>query len=91
MVELHLVPEILESNDFCFVSLCPGNSLRKGQTREDEKEGKSASHGISSFGETQNLDRRYVSSEDATKRTDCKRRNFGRAFSHNKKLLDVAV
>src|SRR5882762_5079048 len=49
MVELHLVPEILESNDFCFVALRPGNTLRKGKAREDQQEEKSTSHGISSF------------------------------------------
>jgi hypothetical protein len=51
MVELHLVPEIPESNDFCFVALRSQNTLRKGQATENEQEGKSASHGITSFGE----------------------------------------
>src|SRR6266403_100733 len=49
MVELHLVPEILESNDFCFVALRSRNTLRKGLATENEQEGKSTSHGSSSL------------------------------------------
>src|SRR6267378_4288941 len=86
MVELHLVPEILERDDFCFVSLCPGNTLRKGQAREDEKERKSTAHGISSFGEIQNLDRRCVSSEDATKTIHHRRENLTTLLRSNHKV-----
>src|SRR6266481_8570127 len=48
MVELHLVPEVLESNDLCFVALRSRNTLRKGLATENEQEGKSTSHGSSS-------------------------------------------
>src|SRR5882672_320596 len=51
MLELHLVPEILECNDFCFVALHSRNTPRKGQATENEQEGKSKSHGSSSLGE----------------------------------------
>src|SRR5882724_8128686 len=52
MIELHLVPEIIESNDFCFVALRSRNTLRKGQATENEQEGKSTSHGSSSLGQS---------------------------------------
>src|SRR6266849_6412044 len=65
MLELHLVPEILECNDFCFVTSRSRNALRKGQATENEQEGKSTSHGSSSFSRSQE-NRRSVSSEDAT-------------------------
>src|SRR5712664_2555716 len=85
MVELHLVPEILKSNDFCFVALRSRNTLREGKAREHQQEGKSTSHGISSFSKSRNLNQRCVSSEDATNPAACSCRNSELAFFSNKR------
>jgi hypothetical protein len=38
MVDLHLIPEVFQRNDFSFVALGPGNVLREGQGSERQQE-----------------------------------------------------
>src|SRR6267378_654896 len=49
MVDLHLIPEIFQRDDFCFVSLGHGNVLREGYESECKQENERALYQDGSF------------------------------------------